>query len=69
MCFTSNAPHPPALVANNLGLGVPPRALVARISDTNTPSIRLFECLGFRITRRVAVFAEVEMRWGAPMQA
>jgi L-amino acid N-acyltransferase YncA len=27
------------------------------------PSIRLFEKLGFRITKRVEVFGEVEMRW------
>ncbi|KAF8066989.1 GNAT domain-containing protein [Lyophyllum atratum] len=49
----------------NPGLGIPPRALTARIGAANTPSIRLFETLGFRITRRVEVFEEVEMRWGA----
>ncbi|KAG5643429.1 hypothetical protein DXG03_000937 [Asterophora parasitica] len=47
------------------GLGIPPSSLVARISDSNAPSIRLFESLGFRITRRVEVFQEVELRWGA----
>ncbi|KAG6889440.1 hypothetical protein C0995_001208 [Termitomyces sp. Mi166 len=45
------------------GLGVLPSSLVARISDTNAPSIRLFELLGFRITRRVEVFQEVELRF------
>ncbi|KAG5717860.1 hypothetical protein E4T56_gene1427 [Termitomyces sp. T112] len=49
--------------AQSKGLGIPPSSLVARISDTNTPSIRLFELLGFRITRRVAVFNEVELRF------
>ncbi|KAG6914694.1 hypothetical protein DXG01_015879 [Tephrocybe rancida] len=47
------------------GLGIPPSSLLARISDTNAPSIRLFEMLGFCITRRVEVFEEVEMRFKA----
>ncbi|KAG5636728.1 hypothetical protein H0H81_007057 [Sphagnurus paluster] len=49
---------------NRPGLGIPPTALVARIGDSNVPSIRLFEMLGFRITKRVEIFEEVEMRWG-----
>ncbi|KAG6814223.1 hypothetical protein H0H93_013102, partial [Arthromyces matolae] len=44
------------------GLGIPPSSLIVRISDTNAPSIRLFESLGFQITRRVEVFEEVELR-------
>lgn len=39
--------------------------LVVRIGEKNTPSIRLFEKLGFGITKRVEVFGEVEMRMGA----
>lgn len=51
----------PALVPSPLK--VPPAALVTRISESNTPSIRLFEKLGFRVTKRVEVFGEIEMRW------
>ncbi|GLB41322.1 putative acetyltransferase (GNAT) domain containing protein [Lyophyllum shimeji] len=49
------------------GLGVPPHALIARIGASNAASIRLFESLGFRITRRVEVFDQVDMRWGVPV--
>ncbi|KIY72599.1 hypothetical protein CYLTODRAFT_434685 [Cylindrobasidium torrendii FP15055 ss-10] len=41
---------------------VRPTTLVARIGDTNTPSIRLFEKLGLTIVKNVKVFEEVEMR-------
>ncbi|KAJ6501916.1 N-acetyltransferase 9-like protein [Mycena sanguinolenta] len=44
-------------------LPVPPTSLLARIFESNVPSIRLFEKLGFHITKRVEVFGEVEMRW------
>jgi hypothetical protein len=44
-------------------LRIPPSRLVTRISDTNIPSIRLFEKLGFVVTKRVEVFREVEMRY------
>jgi len=44
-------------------LRVPPRRLVTRIGDTNLASIRLFEKLGFKITKKVEVFKEVEMRY------
>ncbi|KAJ7706885.1 acyl-CoA N-acyltransferase [Mycena rosella] len=44
-------------------LPVPPTSLLARITESNVPSIRLFEKLGFRVTKRVEVFGEVEMRW------
>lgn len=44
-------------------LPVRPEKLVARIGDTNEPSIRLFEKLGFTVTKRVAVFEEVELRY------
>lgn len=51
-------------------LPVRPEKLVARIGDKNEPSIRLFEKLGFSMTKRVAVFEEVELRYtganGAP---
>ncbi|KAJ7255696.1 hypothetical protein C8J57DRAFT_598882 [Mycena rebaudengoi] len=45
-------------------LPFPPTSLLTRISESNVPSIRLFEKLGFSITKRVEVFGEVEMRWG-----
>lgn len=44
-------------------LKIPPSCLVTRISDTNIPSIRLFEKLGFVVTKRVEVFREVEMKY------
>ncbi|WVR03247.1 hypothetical protein IAU60_000238 [Kwoniella sp. DSM 27419] len=46
-------------------LKLPPSQLIARISSTNTPSILLFQRLGFGITKHVKVFDEVEMRYGA----
>ena len=41
---------------------VPNDIFVARIGEKNEASIRLFESLGFVITKKVAVFEEVEMR-------
>ena len=46
-------------------LPVPKERLVVRIGDKNEPSIRLFEKLGFTVTKRVAVFEEVELRYTA----
>ncbi|EKM60317.1 uncharacterized protein PHACADRAFT_132799 [Phanerochaete carnosa HHB-10118-sp] len=44
-------------------LPVPKERLVVRIGEKNEASIRLFEKLGFAITKRVAVFEEIEMRF------
>ena len=44
-------------------LPVPKERLVVRIGEKNEASIRLFEKLGFAVTKRVAVFEEVEMRY------
>lgn len=44
-------------------LPVPRDRLVVRIGETNVPSIRLFEKLGFSVTKHVAVFEEVELRF------
>lgn len=44
-------------------LPVPKERLVVRIGEKNEPSIRLFGKLGFAITKRVAVFEEIEMRF------
>lgn len=44
-------------------LPIPRSALVARISESNYPSIKLFEQLGFKVVKRVEVFGEVEMRY------
>ncbi|KAF8510818.1 acyl-CoA N-acyltransferase [Hysterangium stoloniferum] len=44
-------------------LRIPPNKLVVRIGEDNTSSIRLFEKLSFVVTRRVAVFQEVELRY------
>src|ERR1700733_15275539 len=41
-------------------LNIPPAFLVTRISESNTASIHLFEKLGFRLTKKVEVFGEVE---------
>ena len=46
-----------------MALGILRARLVARIGERNAPSIRLFEKLGFAVTKRVAVFEEVEMRY------
>jgi L-amino acid N-acyltransferase YncA len=46
-------------------LPVPKERLVVRIGEKNEPSIKLFEKLGFAITKRVAVFEEIEMRFQA----
>ncbi|RDX41112.1 acyl-CoA N-acyltransferase [Lentinus brumalis] len=46
-------------------LPVPKDRLVARIGEKNQASIRLFEKLGFTVTKRVAVFEEVELRFTA----
>ncbi|TFK65946.1 hypothetical protein BDN72DRAFT_824024 [Pluteus cervinus] len=51
------APLPP--------LPIQPESLVARVSDSNIPSIKLLEKLGFRVTKHVAVFSEIELRWKA----
>ena len=53
---SSSATYPPQLP-------IPRSSLVARITDTNMPSIKLFERVGLKIVKRVAVFQEVEMRW------
>ncbi|KAM5537503.1 hypothetical protein V8D89_008830 [Ganoderma adspersum] len=44
-------------------LPIPRERLVVRIGEKNEASIRLFEKLGFTITKRVAVFEEVELRF------
>ncbi|WVQ93985.1 hypothetical protein IAU59_001063 [Kwoniella sp. CBS 9459] len=46
-------------------LPLPPTHLIARISSTNIPSIKLFRKLGFGIVKHVKVFDEVEMRYGS----
>ncbi|KAJ3535132.1 hypothetical protein NM688_g7022 [Phlebia brevispora] len=43
-------------------LPVPRDRLVARIGEKNEPSIRLFEKMGFIVTKKITVFEEVEMR-------
>ncbi|KAG7095295.1 hypothetical protein E1B28_006063 [Marasmius oreades] len=42
---------------------ISPRSLLTRITESNEASIRLFQKLGFEVTKRVEVFGEVEMRW------
>ena len=44
-------------------LPVPKEKFVARIGEKNVASRRLFEKLGFSVTKRVAVFEEVELRF------
>lgn len=44
-------------------LPLPMDRLVARIGDKNIASIRLFQKLGFVVTKRVTVFEEVELRF------
>ncbi|QRV76153.1 GNAT family acetyltransferase [Ceratobasidium sp. AG-Ba] len=47
----------------SLGLALSPYQLVVRIGTSNAPSRALFERLGFIVSKEVAVFDEVEMRW------
>lgn len=58
--FGSSTPPPTISISS---LNIPPTCLVTRISESNIASIRLFEKLGFRVTKKVEVFSEVEMRW------
>ena len=50
----ASSPHP---------LPVPRDRLVVRIGERNEASRRLFEKLGFVLTKRVAVFEELELRY------
>lgn len=43
-------------------LPLPRKCLVVRIGASNEPSINLFRSLGFKISKKVEVFDEVEMR-------
>ncbi|KAG7441385.1 uncharacterized protein BT62DRAFT_955894 [Guyanagaster necrorhizus] len=52
----------PASFPKSSPLPVPLSSLVARIGETNLPSIQLFEKLGFKITKHIEVFNEVEMK-------
>lgn len=56
LSYATSAHSPPPLP-------VPKERLVVRIGEKNEPSIKLFEKLGFAVTKRVAVFEEVEMRY------
>ncbi|KAK0473524.1 GNAT domain-containing protein [Armillaria luteobubalina] len=62
--FLTEGSSVPTVFPTSSPLPVPPSSLVARIGDTNLPSIRLFEKLGFVITKRIEVFSEVEMKLG-----
>jgi len=42
---------------------VAPSMLVARIAESNVPSISLFQKLGFTVAKEVNVFGEIEMRF------
>ncbi|KAH9920553.1 acyl-CoA N-acyltransferase [Epithele typhae] len=55
-----------AYATTALPVPVPRAALVARVAETNAPSIGLLEKLGFAVVRRVEVFGEVEMRYRGP---
>jgi hypothetical protein len=44
-------------------LSISPHNLMAKIGSANTPSIRLFESLGFKVVKHVTVWDEVELRW------
>ena len=55
IAYATSAESPPLLP-------LPKDRFVVRIVDSNEPSIRLFEKLGFAITKKIEVFEEVEMR-------
>lgn len=58
---TEPAPASPSS-SSHAPLLIPKDKLVVRVGERNEPSIRLFEKLGFTITKRVEVFEEIEMR-------
>lgn len=45
-------------------LDLRPEQFIVKVGYENVPSLKLFEKLGFRETKRVEVFREVEMGWG-----
>ncbi|KAH6918008.1 GNAT domain-containing protein [Coprinopsis sp. MPI-PUGE-AT-0042] len=59
----SSSPDSSDLSSAASPLNIHPTRLLCRITESNAASIRLFEKLGFKITKRVEVFKEVEMRW------
>jgi len=61
---SSNTNAAPTNVDPSTPLPIPPTSLLTHISESNIPSIKLFEKLGFRIMKWVEVFGEVEMWWG-----
>ncbi|KAL0579075.1 hypothetical protein V5O48_002917 [Marasmius crinis-equi] len=62
----SGEPHNSAREFPSLPNPIPPRCLLTRITENNEASIKLFNKLGFEVTKRVEVFGEVEMRWKEP---
>jgi hypothetical protein len=50
--------------SHHIGCHSAPPPPLMHISESNVPSIKLLEKLGFRITKWVEVFGEVEMQWG-----
>ncbi|KAI0089757.1 acyl-CoA N-acyltransferase [Irpex rosettiformis] len=69
MLSYATCPAPPFVsAATHAPLPVPRERLVVRIGDKNEPSVRLFEKLGFTITKRVEVFEEIEMRYNCGSQ-
>jgi L-amino acid N-acyltransferase YncA len=40
-----------------------PSMLVARIAQSNVPSMSLFQKLGFTVAKEVNIFGEIEMRF------
>ena len=63
----SALPHSHSFSESPLRLS--PGSLVTKVSDTNIASIRLFEKLGFEITKRIGVFHEVEMHYKQSVEA
>lgn len=61
--YATSPPSPSSFATYPPQLPIPRSSLVARITDTNMPSIKLFERVGLKVVKRVAVFQEVEMRW------
>ncbi|KLO17841.1 acyl-CoA N-acyltransferase [Schizopora paradoxa] len=62
LSYAISARYPPLLPLS-------PAKFVVRIGDSNEPSIKMFERLGFAITKRVEVFQEVEMRLSDPQKS
>jgi len=61
--FSSSTSFPASTTPLSQHLPVNPTSLIVRVGALNTPSIALFQKLGFGVSKHVEVFNEVEMKF------